>query len=131
MRLKYATSHNPCVFSSMLHDASPDAGVGDLVHVYTKRGEYFGRGLYDPLAKMALRVYHHHNHHHDQLEGGDADHEFGEAGLTQLVQSAVDLRTKVLVVRVVSYVACRVGHNRRERTGCDSYRDRTCYIPRC
>lgn len=80
----------------MLHDASPDAGVGDLVHVYTKRGEYFGRGLYDPLAKMPLRVYHHHHHHHDQLEGDDADHEFGEAGLTQLVQSAVDLRTKVL-----------------------------------
>jgi 23S rRNA (cytosine1962-C5)-methyltransferase len=90
VRLKYATSHNPCVFSSMVHDASPEADVGDLVHIYTKRGEYFGRGLYDPLAKMPLRVYHHHHHQHEAED-------FDEAGLVQLIHGAIDLRTKVCI----------------------------------
>jgi len=78
----------------MLLDASPLARAGDLVFVYSRSGEYFGQGLFDPLARMPLRVYHHHHHQRHDPEF-DPEHSFGEAGLTKLLQSAIDLRLKV------------------------------------
>jgi 23S rRNA (cytosine1962-C5)-methyltransferase len=40
----------------MLGDVSPDARPGDLVHVFDKSGHLAGGGLYNPRAKIPLRV---------------------------------------------------------------------------
>ncbi|HNQ89411.1 MAG TPA: class I SAM-dependent rRNA methyltransferase [Verrucomicrobiota bacterium] len=52
-------SFHPCLFPSMLKTASPDARPGDLVHVYDKQGHPFGAGLYNPRARVPLRMVHH------------------------------------------------------------------------
>lgn len=93
VRLKYVND-NPCVFASMVQDASPEARAGDLVHLYNSRtGAYVGRGLYDPRAKMPLRIYHHQRHHEPARD--DGQEEFGEAGFAGLLHRAIDLRTEV------------------------------------
>ena len=57
-QLKFV-SFQPAIFPRMLGDVSPDARPGDLVSVYDKFGHRVGIGLYNPRAKMPLRVVTH------------------------------------------------------------------------
>jgi 23S rRNA (cytosine1962-C5)-methyltransferase len=58
VQLKFV-SFQPAIFPRMLGDASSDARPGDLVSVYDKFGERVGIGLFNPRAKMPLRVVTH------------------------------------------------------------------------
>ncbi|MCF7689076.1 MAG: class I SAM-dependent rRNA methyltransferase [Cephaloticoccus sp.] len=57
-QLKYF-SFQPAIFPRLLGQVSPDARPGDLVNVYDKSGERAGIGLYNPRAKIPLRVVAH------------------------------------------------------------------------
>lgn len=67
----------------MLGDVSPDARPGDLVHVYDKAGYPTGGGLYNPRAKIPLRVVCH--------SGSPVDESYFEGALRR----AVALRREV------------------------------------
>jgi len=54
-QLKFV-SFQPAIFPRMLGEVSRDANPGDLVNVYDKFGNRVGIGLYNPRAKMPLRV---------------------------------------------------------------------------
>src|SRR5678815_1960636 len=54
-QLKYFT-FQPAIFPRLLGQASPDARPGDFVNVYDKNGNLAGGGLYNPRAKIPLRV---------------------------------------------------------------------------
>jgi 23S rRNA (cytosine1962-C5)-methyltransferase len=54
-QLKYVT-FQPAIFPRLLGDVSPDARPGDWVSVYDKNGEPVGAGLFNPRAKIPLRV---------------------------------------------------------------------------
>ena len=68
----------------MLRAVSPDAGPGDLVHVYDKEGQIFGSGFYNPKARVPLRVLQH---------GEDV---LTEDALDARLDAAMDLRLKTL-----------------------------------
>ncbi len=55
VQLKFVT-FQPHIFPRMLGRTSPDAKAGDLVAVYDKLGQRAGAGLYNPRAKIPLRV---------------------------------------------------------------------------
>jgi len=57
-QLKYVT-FQPAVFPRLLGDVSPDARPGDWVSVYDKNGDPLGAGLFNPRAKIPLRVVAH------------------------------------------------------------------------
>ncbi len=57
-QLKYFT-FQPAIFPRLLGPVSPDAAPGDLVTVYDKNGNRAGAGLYNPRAKIPLRVVTH------------------------------------------------------------------------
>lgn len=57
-QLKYFT-FQPAIFPRLLGQVSPDAEVGDLVTVYDKAGQRLGAGLYNPRAKIPIRVVAH------------------------------------------------------------------------
>ena len=57
-QLKFFT-FQPAIFPRMLGAVSPDARPGDLVSVYDKAGYKTGAGLYNPRAKIPLRVVTH------------------------------------------------------------------------
>ncbi|HVU35145.1 MAG TPA: class I SAM-dependent rRNA methyltransferase [Opitutaceae bacterium] len=57
-QLKYFT-FQPAIFPRLLGQVSPDARPGDLVSVYDKNGARAGAGLYNPRAKIPLRVVAH------------------------------------------------------------------------
>jgi 23S rRNA (cytosine1962-C5)-methyltransferase len=54
-QLKFVT-FQPHIFPRMLGEVSPDAKPGDLVTVYDRNGQRVGAGLYNPRAKIPLRV---------------------------------------------------------------------------
>jgi 23S rRNA (cytosine1962-C5)-methyltransferase len=54
-QLKYFT-FAPAIFPRLLGQCSPDARPGDFVNVYDKHGELCGGGLFNPRAKIPLRV---------------------------------------------------------------------------
>jgi 23S rRNA (cytosine1962-C5)-methyltransferase len=54
-QLKFVT-FQPQIFPRMLGGVSPDAKAGDLVAVYDRHGQRVGVGLYNPRAKIPLRV---------------------------------------------------------------------------
>ena len=97
VQMKYF-SFNPAVYPNMLSAVSPDAGPGDLVHVYDKAGEPFGTGFYNPKARVPLRVLDHH------LEN------FDEASLDARLEAALSLRLDTLRLNEVSD-AWRVIHS--------------------
>lgn len=47
---------NPCVYPAMIGAASTDAQAGSWVKVYDREGSPFGAALYNPKAKVPLRV---------------------------------------------------------------------------
>lgn len=57
-QLKYFT-FQPAIFPRLLKGVSPGAKPGDLVAVYDKAGQRLGTGLYNPRAKIPLRVVSH------------------------------------------------------------------------
>jgi 23S rRNA (cytosine1962-C5)-methyltransferase len=57
-QLKFFT-FQPAIFPRMMGQVSPDAKPGDFVNVYDKSGNLCGGGLYNPRAKMVLRVVSH------------------------------------------------------------------------
>jgi 23S rRNA (cytosine1962-C5)-methyltransferase len=68
----------------MIGGASPQAKPGDLVAVYDKEGRPFGAALYNPSARVPLRMVYH---------GEEA---FGEDQLLLVLERAVELRQKWL-----------------------------------
>jgi 23S rRNA (cytosine1962-C5)-methyltransferase len=57
-QLKYVT-FQPAIFPRLLGKVSSDARPGDWVNVYDKNGEPVGAGLFNPRAKIPLRVVAH------------------------------------------------------------------------
>jgi 23S rRNA (cytosine1962-C5)-methyltransferase len=57
-QLKYFT-FQPAIFPRLLGQVSPDAKPGDLVAVYDKAGQRLGAGIFNPRAKIPLRVVAH------------------------------------------------------------------------
>lgn len=49
-------SFSPTIYPAMIKATSPDARPGSLVTVYKKDGTVFGAGLYNPRARVPLRV---------------------------------------------------------------------------
>ncbi len=79
-QLKYFT-FQPAIFPRLLGDVSRDARPGDLVTVYDKAGYKLGAGLYNPRAKIVLRVVAH-----------GAEAELGEAYFERAIRRAAALR---------------------------------------
>ena len=75
---------SPTVFPAMIGAASPDAKAGDFVAVYDKEGKRFGAGLFNPRARVPLRVVCH------------GEQPVGEEYFTQALERAVDWRVKTL-----------------------------------
>jgi len=78
-QLKYFT-FQPAIFPRLLGHVSDDARPGDLVNVYDKGGKFTGAGLYNPRAKIPLRVVSH------------AQEPVSEAYFDAAIRRAVELR---------------------------------------
>jgi len=78
-QLKYFT-FQPAIFPRLLGQVSDDARPGDLVNVYDKGGKFTGAGLYNPRAKIPLRVVSH------------AQEPVNEAYFEGAIRRAVELR---------------------------------------
>ncbi|MBI5802527.1 MAG: class I SAM-dependent rRNA methyltransferase [Verrucomicrobia bacterium] len=85
VQLKYFASQ-PMFYPAMIAGASPDAKPGDLVAVFDKEGRRFGTGLWNPRARVPLRVLHH---------GEEAA---GEELFDRLIERALDLRLRLLAL---------------------------------
>lgn len=81
--LRSATSH-PFVFKRMVRAIDPAAKAGDVVHVYDKRGDLFGHGLFHGNSNITIRM----------LTRGDVpvDDAFWRSALTQAVELRRALR---------------------------------------
>jgi 23S rRNA (cytosine1962-C5)-methyltransferase len=94
VQLRSTTAH-PFIYQRMLHTADPVARPGDVVNIYDKHGQLFGRGLYNPHAPIGLRV----------LAHGDVgiDEDFWRARLEQAValRRRLDLAATTDAYRVV------------------------------
>lgn len=97
VEIKTFTFH-PTIYKSMVGKASPDAKAGDVVTIYDRRGQVFGAGLYNPRARVPLRVYRH------------GEDEFGEADFLGLLERAVAFRQSTLNLDGASE-AYRVAHS--------------------
>lgn len=96
-QIKY-WSFSPTIFPNMIGEVSDDARPGQLIRVYDKEGGEFGHGLYNPRARVPLRVIHHGKEVID------------ESYLTQAVENAIELRKTVLRLDEVTE-AYRVIHS--------------------
>lgn len=77
-------SYHPTLYPAMIRGTSPEVKPGDLVTVYDKDGRAFGAGLWNPKARVPLRVLWH------------GDRAFGEEDLIGALDRAVDLRLDAL-----------------------------------
>lgn len=68
------------LYPAMIREASPDAAPGSLVSVYDKEGRRFGAGLFNPQARVPLRMFHH------------GETPFSEADFPPLLDRALNLR---------------------------------------
>lgn len=85
VQLKYFSSQ-PTLYPAMIAGASPDAKAGDLVAVFDRDRRRFGTGLWNPKARVPLRMLHY---------GEDAP---GEELFDTLLTRALDLRANQLVL---------------------------------
>lgn len=85
VQLKYY-SNQPTIYPAMIAGASQDAKPGDLVAVFDKEGRRFGSGLWNPKARVPLRVLHH------------GEEPVGEELFDQALERALDLRLKLLAL---------------------------------
>ncbi|MBN2507895.1 MAG: class I SAM-dependent rRNA methyltransferase [Verrucomicrobia bacterium] len=97
VQMKYVSFH-PCVYPAMIKAASPGVKAGDLVSVYDRAGQLFGAGLYNPKARVPLRVVAH----------GNAP--FAESDFLGLLDRAVGLRVDLLALPRITD-AFRVVHS--------------------
>ena len=81
-QLRSGTWH-PFIFQRMLRAADPAARPGDVVTIYDKYGQLFGRGLYNPASQITLRV----------LAYGDTP--IDDAFWTKRLSQAVNLRRRL------------------------------------
>ncbi len=81
-QLKYFT-FQPAIFPRLLGQVSPDARPGDWVTVYDKNDQRTGAGLYNPRAKIPLRVVAH------------GTEPIGEDYFEAALRRAVDLRRRL------------------------------------
>lgn len=81
--MKYYSFH-PCIYPAMIKGASPDARAGALVNVYDRDGQRFGTGLYNPKARVPLRMVAH------------GETPFGETEFVTLLDRALGLRLEQL-----------------------------------
>jgi 23S rRNA (cytosine1962-C5)-methyltransferase len=81
-QLKFYT-FQPAVFPRMLGEVSSDAKPGDWVSVYDKAGQRIGSGLFNPRAKIPLRVVCH------------STEPVGEEYFEQAIRRAVALRREL------------------------------------
>lgn len=58
VQLRSAMLH-PFVYRKMVRAADPAARPGDVVNLYDKNGQFFGRGLYNPRSQIVVRVLTH------------------------------------------------------------------------
>lgn len=77
-------SYQPTIYPAMLGPASSDANPGSWVNLYDKYGQPFGNGLFNPRARVPLRVFRH---------GPDFQ---GDDYLKTLLDRAIDLRLDLL-----------------------------------
>jgi 23S rRNA (cytosine1962-C5)-methyltransferase len=89
VQLKYFSNH-PHFFPAMIGAASPDAKPGDLVAVFDKAGQRFGSGLWNPKARVPLRMVHY------------GTEPANDALLDELLDRALDLRLNLLDLNTVS-----------------------------
>ena len=101
VQMKYYSFH-PCIYKSMLGSASPDARAGDLVAVFDKEGQPFGTGLYNPKARVPLRIVDH------------GEKPVGEEVFLSRIEQAIDLRLNLLGLPQVSD-AFRIIHSDGDR----------------
>ncbi len=85
VQLKYY-SNQPTIYPAMIAGASQDAKPGDLVAVFDKEGRRFGSGLWNPKARVPLRVLHH------------GEEPVGEELFDRALDRALDLRLKLLAL---------------------------------
>ena len=85
VQLKYF-SFAPAIYPAMIRDTSPGVPPGALVHVFDKDGRYFGQGLFNPKARVPLRVFHH---------GAEPA---GDGALDALLDAALALRLDTLAL---------------------------------
>jgi len=83
VQLKYFSFH-PCIYPNMIRDQSRDAKAGQLVQVFDRDGRPFGHGLFNPRARVPLRVYAH------------GDEPFTEQDLLGRLDQAIELRQRWL-----------------------------------
>ena len=88
-QLKFV-SFQPAIFPRMMGDVSRDARPGDLVSVYDKFGHRVGTGLFNPRAKMPLRVVVH------------SSEPIGEEYFEMAIRRAVALRREMFKLDEVS-----------------------------
>jgi 23S rRNA (cytosine1962-C5)-methyltransferase len=88
-------SYNPVIYPAMLGAVSNDAKPGDWVSVYDKQGRLFGGGLYNPKARVPLRVLTH------------GDQPAREDYWPQAIERAVQLREQLGILSD-STNACRL-----------------------
>lgn len=99
VQMKYFSFH-PTIFKTMIAAVSPQAKAGDWVQIYDRNGQPFGRGLYNPSAKVPLRVF-----YHGQEQPADNL-------LTTYLERAVHLRKETLgLFSSEETDACRVVHS--------------------
>jgi 23S rRNA (cytosine1962-C5)-methyltransferase len=91
-------SYHPTIYPAMIRAASGGARAGDLVAVYDKAGQPFGAGLYNPKARVPLRMLFH------------GEGPYGESDLESVLDRAVDLRVDRLRLPEVTD-AFRVVHS--------------------
>ncbi|HAV61977.1 MAG TPA: class I SAM-dependent rRNA methyltransferase [Verrucomicrobiales bacterium] len=97
IQMKYFSYH-PTIYPAMIKAVSPDAGPGRWVTVYDKEGQPFGHGLYNPGARVPLRMIHHGQESVD------------DTLLDRLVEQAIQLRLDTLTLTACTD-AFRVVHS--------------------
>ena len=97
MQLKYYSFH-PGIYRAMIRAVSPDAAPGQFVFVHDREGKPFGQGLYNPKARVPLRVF---------VQGTEP---VGEKYFRRLLDRALDLRLDQLRLPEVTD-AFRVVHS--------------------
>jgi len=86
---------SPVIYPAMLGAVSKDAKAGDLVSVYDKQGRMFGAGLYNPKARVPLRVLVH------------GEQPASEGYFKESIERAIQLREQVGIIHA-STNTCRV-----------------------
>ena len=95
-------SFSPTIYPAMIKGVSSGVKPGDFVTVYNKDGRIFGAGLYNPKARVPLRVLVH------------GDQPADETYFTTALERAADWRTQTLGLDARVSPGCRSGNRTRK-----------------